>query len=90
MAYNPDTDISLVEDVIVVTANYRLNVFGFLASGALREQVTHVVVVNCCHDIRCAMTVSFAFVQDPDGSTGNYGLQVCGLICRNAVDTDGC
>ena len=39
LAYNPDADISLVEDVIVVTVNYRLNVFGFLASTALRNQV---------------------------------------------------
>ena len=38
MLYNPDADISLVEDVIFVTVNYRLNVFGFLASTALRNQ----------------------------------------------------
>jgi carboxylesterase type B len=36
--------------VIVVTSNYRLNIFGFLASEELRK-------------------------RDPEGSTGNYGIQ---------------
>jgi hypothetical protein len=73
LLYDPDADISLVEDVIVVTVNYRLNVFGFLASNALRSQVSsllavlpwfinHFMYFNVCG-------------QDPDGSTGNYGLQ---------------
>eukprot|EP00438_Fugacium_kawagutii_P002607 Skav201658 [mRNA] locus=scaffold641:141714:144142:+ [translate_table: standard] len=35
---------------VLVTVNYRLNVFGFLGTDALRE-------------------------RDPDGSTGNYGMQ---------------
>ncbi|MFN9939874.1 MAG: carboxylesterase family protein [bacterium] len=47
LLYNPDADISLVEDVIVVTVNYRLNVFGFLASTALRNQVCPGVVRHC-------------------------------------------
>ena len=43
-------DLENYPDVIVVTSNYRLNAFGFLASHALRA-------------------------QDPDGTTGNYGIQ---------------
>ena len=53
LIYDADTDISLVEDVIVVTVNYRLNVFGFLASTALRNQVC---VVTC--GSRCTHTHS--------------------------------
>ena len=48
IAYDADTDISLVEDVIVVTVNYRLNVFGFLASTALRNQVCIVTCGSQC------------------------------------------
>jgi carboxylesterase type B len=48
--YNPSQIIGLVRDVIVVTTNYRLGAYGFLASPSLRA-------------------------QDPDNSTGNYGLQ---------------
>jgi carboxylesterase type B len=53
LLYNPDADISLVEDVIVVTVNYRLNVFGFLGSTALRNQVAtfDVVVFVMLHDV---------------------------------------
>ena len=36
--YNAENAIAYAEDVVVVTVNYRLNVFGFLASGALRAQ----------------------------------------------------
>ena len=40
--YDADADIALVEDVIVVTANYRLNIYGFLAAEALRSDVRTV------------------------------------------------
>ena len=46
-------------DVVYVSTNYRLNVFGFLGSEQLRS-------------------------RDPEGSTGNYGLQ-CIAACRPAV-----
>jgi para-nitrobenzyl esterase len=38
LLYWADNDIALVEDVIVVTINYRLSAFGFLASETLRSQ----------------------------------------------------
>ena len=50
LLYNPTQLISLVRDVVIITTNYRLGAFGFLASRSLRA-------------------------QDPDNSTGNYGLQ---------------
>lgn len=50
IVYNPSVMLRLSQDVVVVTANYRLGAFGFLASASLQA-------------------------QDPDGSTGNYGLQ---------------
>lgn len=36
--YDADADIGLMEDVIVVTSNYRINAFGFLAGDELREE----------------------------------------------------
>ena len=43
-------DVELLPEVVIVTTNYRLGPFGFLASPSLAA-------------------------QDPDGSTGNYGIQ---------------
>ena len=37
--YNAESDVGLVKDVVVVTINYRLGVFGFLGSGCLRSEV---------------------------------------------------
>ena len=78
--YNPENDIGLVEDVMVVTINYRLNVFGFLASGALRDEV--------CSPCTVAITIAESVIlglaralQQSDGSTGNYGLLVRACSC---------
>ena len=45
--YNANADVTLVQDVVIVMVNYRLNVFGFLGSTALRKQVTSPAVYMC-------------------------------------------
>ncbi|CAE7933123.1 Ces5a [Symbiodinium sp. KB8] len=37
LLYDADSDVTMMEDVVFITANYRLGAFGFLASEDLRS-----------------------------------------------------
>ena len=51
--YDGDSDVTLTEDVILVAANYRLNVFGWLAGDELRAESADGSVGNYGLQVRC-------------------------------------
>ena len=70
--YNAENAIGQVENVLIVTVNYRVNVFGYLAADALRNEVR--AATDCC---RAGLELHSVFgAQQADSSAGNYGLLV--------------
>lgn len=73
LLYDGENVVNLVRDVIVVTINYRLNVFGFLAGDALRAESSDGSVGNYgFQDQRAALS----FVIDVIGAFGGDPNQI--------------